>query len=46
MSPGWRLPRMWAGWGPARVAVVLWAAARVPTGPRGAWFGVGAAEGS
>lgn len=32
MSPGWCLPSMWAGWGPARVAVVVLAAA-----PRSHW---------
>ena len=45
-SPGWRPPSMCAGWGPARVAVVVLTAAPLPTGPRGAWFGVGATEGS
>lgn len=47
MSPGWCLPSMWAGWGPLHALLLwCWQQPYVPTGPRGAWFGVGAAEGS
>lgn len=40
MSPGWCLPSMWAGWGPA-LLVWCWQQPHVPTGPRGAWLGLG-----